>query len=176
MRWLCLVFASFLIKIIRLKALGGLYLIYLTYDHFKSKDAHTEEKKVDKWFEKYFGQFWGTVIAIEFADLAFSLDNVFAAVAMSSNMIYVIIGCFIGIAAIRFAAQYFIKLVEKFPVLEWVAFGVIGVLGIKLILSYVASFVPALEFINSHHTDIATSVLTILAFLLPIWYSYVKKP
>ena len=40
-RGICLLFAAILIKIWWLKPLGGLYLIYLTYDYFKTKATPT---------------------------------------------------------------------------------------------------------------------------------------
>jgi predicted tellurium resistance membrane protein TerC len=47
-------------------------------------------------------------------DMAFSIDNVFAAVAFTPNIILVCIGVFIGILAMRFIAQWFVKLMEKY--------------------------------------------------------------
>jgi len=44
------------------------------------------------------------VIAVELADLAFSLDNVVAVVALSDNLPIVLFGVFIGIITMRFAA------------------------------------------------------------------------
>lgn len=51
---------------------------------------------------------------VEIMDLAFSLDNVFAAVAFTPNILLICIGVFIGILAMRFVAQRFIKLMEKY--------------------------------------------------------------
>jgi len=46
-------------------------------------------------------------------DLAFSIDNVFAAVAFTDNLWLIMIGVFIGILAMRFVAQSFVKLIEN---------------------------------------------------------------
>jgi predicted tellurium resistance membrane protein TerC len=84
------------------------------------------------------GPFWATVVAVEIMDLAFSLDNVFAAVAFTKNkqlfpppsdMILVCIGVFIGILALRFVAGLCIKLIERFPILESTSFVLIGYVG-----------------------------------------------
>jgi YkoY family integral membrane protein len=184
-RGICLLFASLLIKVWWLKPLGGLYLLYLTVDYFRKKAAKSkalvaeeEAEEIDKsknWLYKstigWMGQFWATVALVEIMDLAFSIDNVFAAVAFSENIVLIWIGVFIGILAMRFVAQGFVKLMEKYPFLETAAFLVIGVLGIKLMLALYEHFYPetaAAKFLASHEADWATSILTVSIFLIPI--------
>jgi len=179
-RGICLVFSAFLIKITWLKVLGGLYLIRLTYQYFKSKQEAGEgsEEAINKTENKAYqmtigklGPFWATVVAVEIMDLAFSIDNVFAAVALSSNIILVCIGVGIGIFAMRFAAQIFVSLIERFPFLEQTAFVVIGLLGVKLIASYIAEATKSpvmMHLINSHHSDMWFSLITVAIFVLPI--------
>ncbi len=182
-RGLCLYFASFLLKFWWLKPLGGMYLFYLTYDYFMSKTTSKEEddtlNKEEKWFYRKtvgrIGKFWSTIIAVEVMDLAFSIDNVFAAVAYTDNINLVYIGVFIGILAMRFVAQFFVRLLERFPFLETIAFVVIGVLGIKLYASLISHFYPNSAFgkaIESEHADTALSVFTVVIFFLPILTSY----
>jgi YkoY family integral membrane protein len=181
-RGLCLLFASFLIKIWWLKPLGGLYLIYLVWDWWKGKQAKKEEGEeeegVDKsknWLYKAtvgsLGTFWATVALVEVMDLAFSIDNVFAAVAFSKNIILIWAGVFIGILAMRFVAQGFVKLMEKYDFLEGCAFLVIAILGVKLACSVFEHFYPQSPFsvfMASHTADWITSGLTVAIFLLPV--------
>ena len=115
-------------------------------------------------------------------DMAFSIDNVFAAVAFTPNIILVCVGVFIGILAMRFIAQWFVKLMEKYNFLETAAFVVIAILGIKLTLSLVEHFMPESsfsKFLGSHGADIGISVLTVLIFFIPILtsvlFNYPKK-
>ena len=71
----------------------------------------------------------------------------------------------------RFVAQAFVKLMEKYTFLETSAFTVIAILGIKLVLSLYEHFQPETtvsKFLGSHAADIATSVLTITIFFVPI--------
>ncbi len=178
-RGLCLIFASWLIKIWWLKPLGGAYLLYLTWGYFRSKSTPTAEDdtlvKENKWYFKLtnglVGTFWATVIAIEIMDLAFSLDNVFAAVAFTDNIYLICTGVFIGILAMRFVAQWFVTLLEKYPFLEKSAFLVIGLLGIKLFIA-----LPC-HFMKDHHmavwlegetADMIVSVITASFFFIPI--------
>lgn len=173
-RWLCLLFASFLIKIVWLKALWGLYLLYLAYQHFLLK-PHEEWISSTNYLHKYLWVFRWTVAWIEFVDLSLSIDNVLAAVALSPNIRLVMIWCFIWILAIRFAAGVFIDAMKKYPELEWIAFGVIWMLWVKLVISFLANYIPALEFIHHHTTDIIVSAWTIIAFLFPVMKSYVTR-
>lgn len=208
-RGLCLLLVTWLTNIWWLEPIGGLYLIYLCWKHFAHHESVEEEgaqhvEKEGNWLYRHtlgrLGPFWATVVAVEIMDLAFSLDNVFAAVAFTkneklypwpSNIILVCIGVFIGILAMRFAAQGFVKLMHRYPFLEKCAYIVIGVLGVKLILglpkhlfeqksavhAYLEANHPAFtrgfadpfhDLITSHGFDLGTSVLTILIFVVPI--------
>lgn len=62
---------------------------------------------------------------IGIVDLSFSIDNVFAAVAMSNKLWIIFIGVLLGIAAIRMFARHMITLMEKHPELETNAFIII---------------------------------------------------
>lgn len=178
-RGLAMIFAAFLITIWWLKPLGGLYLLYLVWDWWKGKQTETEEDDfIDKkgnWLYRAtvgsLGNFWATVCLVELMDMAFSIDNVFAAVAFTPNIILVCIGVFIGILAMRFIAQWFVKLMEKYNFLETAAFIVIGILGIKLVLSLYEHLYPTSaisEFLGSHAADIGISILTVAIFFIPI--------
>jgi YkoY family integral membrane protein len=175
-RGICILFASFLIDFWYLKPLGGLYLLYLVWDHFRDGPAHDDEsiEKEKSWLYKntlgLFGKFWATVALIELMDLAFSIDNVFAVVAFTDNLILIIAGVFIGILAMRLVAQAFVLLMGKYPFLETAAFVVIGILGLKLVLSLFEHFQPAhpfTTFLKSEGADVGLTVLTVAVFLVP---------
>ncbi|HVD99943.1 MAG TPA: DUF475 domain-containing protein [Cytophagaceae bacterium] len=195
-RGICLIFASLLIKVLWLKAVGGLYLIYLTFNYFRTKQTDTKEddtlnKQENKFYKMTLGAlgpFWSTVALVEVMDLAFSIDNVFAAVAFTDNLWLIMIGVFIGILAMRFVAQSFVHLIEKFPFLEGTAFIVIGLLGVKLVMSFVCdeffkvssatcanceqcNCYPNSMFcslFNGEKADLVISLLTVGIFVLPI--------
>jgi YkoY family integral membrane protein len=160
------------------------------YDWWKGKQtADKEDDYVDKkgnWLYKItvgsLGNFWATVALVELMDLAFSIDNVFAAVAFSDNMILIWLGVFIGILAMRFVAQGFVKLMEKYSFLEGCAFVVIGILGVKLAMSLYEHFYPETalsKFLSSHEADWIVSGITVAIFILPIisstLFNYPKK-
>ncbi|WP_026997707.1 DUF475 domain-containing protein [Flectobacillus major] len=178
-RGICLLFAAMLVKVWWLKPLGGLYLLYLCYDYFKTESTPSHEddilNKKENWIYKHtigrFGIFWSTVIMVEIMDLAFSIDNVFAAVAFTDNIYLIWIGVFIGILAMRFVAQAFVRLMEKYPFLETSAFVVIGVLGLKLTFSAACHLFPQIsicEFLEGETADSYISILTVAIFVVPI--------
>jgi YkoY family integral membrane protein len=178
-RGISLLLASFLIKIWWLKVLGGLYLIYLFWHWLVKKTAKGQgekdiaeaEGKLYKMTVGRLGNFWAAVISVELMDMAFSIDNVFAAVAFSSNILIILCGVFIGILAMRFVAQGFVRLMELYPFMEGSAYIVIAILGIKLTLSVYQHFYPGTalsSMLDSNKADWITSVLTIAIFLFPM--------
>ncbi len=176
-RGLCLIFAAWLVKILWLKILGGVYLCWLTYGYFKQKSPK-EDEVIDKEgnfifrkFKMFFGTFWTTIILVEFMDLSFSIDNIFACVAFTDKIGLICFGVFIGILAMRFVAQGFVKILEKYPALEKVAFIVIAILGLKLIVSGICDYMPGnavTPILNHHLTDIFFSLSIMVLFLIPI--------
>lgn len=186
-RGVCLLLATWLMNIWWLEPLGGLYLLWLAGKHF-SRNESVEEEGAEAanhgglWLYRYtlgrLGTFWATVVAVEVMDLAFSIDNVLAAVAYVKNFpapskfVLVCTGVFLGILTMRFAAQGFVKLMHHFRFLETCAFIVIAILGIKLVLSVPRHFLPPgnpiRDFLASEHFDMGTSILTLLIFIVPI--------
>jgi tellurite resistance protein TerC len=79
--------------------------------------------------------FWSVVLAVELADLAFSLDNVVAVVALSDNLYLVMFGVFIGIVAMRFAAGIFTWMILREPILKPAAYLVVFNIGAELLLA-----------------------------------------
>ena len=115
--------------------------------------------------------FWSTVVMVELMDLTFSLDNVFAAVAFTDNIYLVCTGVFIGIITMRIVAGYFVKLMEKFPFLDSIAFFVIGILGCRLCADFACFYFPGNSFchlLESEHSDFWFSMITVGVFVLPI--------
>jgi YkoY family integral membrane protein len=160
-RGLALLFASVLIKLVWLKVAGGLYLMYLAYN---ALSTNVEQGGGSKMSIKipFLSALWSTIVAIEMMDLVFSIDNVFAAVAFTPNLWLICGGVFIGILAMRFATTKFVKVLEKNPILERVAYWVIGALGLKLVSSY------WLHDLNTESIDAVFSILTLLAFIVPL--------
>lgn len=181
-RGICLIAATWLVKVWWLKPIGGLYLLYLCFNYFLSRDKPHEEEHIEKkdsWLYRntigLLGKFWATVALVEVMDLAFSIDNVFAAVAFTDNIYLICTGVFIGILAMRFVAQSFVRLMERFPFLEGIAFLVIGLLGMKLMSSAACHFfkeTAICHFMESEEADLYVSIATVVLFVIPILTSW----
>ena len=136
-RLIAIVFASIVLEQWWLQALGGAYLAFLTVKHFLSARGDDPEK-----VKKPKGGFWPTVIAVELTDVAFALDSVLAGIAfitrpktgIQDDKLWVVVtGAMIGIVLLRFAANAFSKLLDRYPGLDHVAYTLVGWVGVKLL-------------------------------------------
>ncbi|WP_320676890.1 TerC family protein [Prochlorococcus sp. MIT 1300] len=75
-----------------------------------------------------------TVILLALTDLAFSIDSVAAAVAISDQLLLVITGAIIGVLALRFTSGLFVGWLEEFTRLEMAGYLAVGFVGFKLIV------------------------------------------
>ena len=119
-----------------IKIAGGVYLCWLALDFFRKhgEDGKAKTREVKLIFG--LGAFWSTVFWVEATDIVFSIDSIAAAVALSKKLWVLILGGLLGILAMRFAAQAFVKLLERFPRLEACAFAAVAVIGLKLLLEF----------------------------------------
>jgi len=131
-RGLMLVLANLVIHNPYLKILGAGYLIKLAFENLGEPESGEEDQTKTK---KMGGKnFWSVVIAVELADLAFSLDNVVAVVALSDNLYVIMFGVFMGIVTMRFAASIFTWMINKEPILKPAAYMVVFNIGAELLL------------------------------------------
>ena len=137
-RGIMLFLASFIISNPWLKLVGAAYLVRLAFDNLSSREDEDEAEDGESRPEKKLASFWSIVLTVELMDLAFSIDNVVAAVALSSKLWIVMLGVALGILTMRFAAGWFSYLVEREPILERAAYILILAIGIELILEDLA--------------------------------------
>jgi YkoY family integral membrane protein len=149
-RLVAVLLAKVLLDFWYLKVVGGVYLLYLAAAH-----ALTMGDEHQKASARRFGSgFWGTVVSVEIADIAFSIDSILAAVAMADGLPpqigentrfwIVVTGGVLGIITMRFVAGYFILLLERFKGLESGAYGLVAWIGLKLVAGglYNAKAIP----------------------------------
>jgi tellurite resistance protein TerC len=137
-RGLMLVMASFVIANPWLRLLGAFYLIKLAFENLAV--AKDEDGAVAYGHRAVAASFWLVVLNVELADLAFSLDNVVAAVALSNELWVVLVGVALGIITMRFAAGIFTYLIRRHPILEPAAYILVLVIGIELVLADLYDF------------------------------------
>ena len=132
--------AVYLIQVSWVKLLGGLYLLYLSYTHFTSS-GEEGDRRVPARARGMLGlsPLWATVVRVEAVNLAFSVDSILVAVAMSPKRVVVITGGILGIIAMRLVVGQLLSLVERYPALVDGAFVIIAWVGVKLGLEYLHS-------------------------------------
>jgi tellurite resistance protein TerC len=139
-RCICLFFAAAILKSDWVKLLGAAYLIYLMCKELTAEEdaemdaasAGGDPESVGRAHPKR--SFFSVVSGILLLDASVSVDNVVAAVAMTSKLWAVYAGVGLSILALRFVAGYCIKLIERFPILECTAFLLVGYVGIILLV------------------------------------------
>jgi tellurite resistance protein TerC len=133
-RGVMLFLATLIIQNPWLKLVGAAYLVYLAFDNLgiNEEDESDGSESVRKIRT---GSFWMIVVTVEMTDLIFSLDNVVAAVTLSSKFWVVMLGVAIGILMMRFAAGLFSYAVLREPILRSAAYVLVLNIGIELIIS-----------------------------------------
>lgn len=128
-----------------IKVVGALYLAYLSIKHFATKEKDKdgdgindefEESKVQAFFAKMgLSVFVTTIISVELMDIAFSVDSILAAFALSQSFYVLIAGGILGILMMRSVAGVFIKLIDRVPEMEGTAFVLILLIAIKMFVT-----------------------------------------
>ena len=129
-----------MVKFWFVKLLGGLYLAWICIDYFRKKAQEDDEAKEfnsQSILVRLFGTFWATVITVEMMDIAFSVDSILAAFAISDQVWVLLMGGLLGILMMRTVAGLFVKLIDRVPEMETTAFVLIGIIALKMLLSVV---------------------------------------
>lgn len=142
-RFLSLALVQYLMDWVWVKYIGGAYLVYMAVSHWLRKKPEEAEQSSKAGSMS----FWKTVLVIELTDIAFAVDSILAAVALSPKLWIVVTGGVLGIVMMRFAANVFIRLLEKFPNFELTAYLLVFLVGAKLIFDGLK--IPGINFHSS---------------------------
>jgi YkoY family integral membrane protein len=162
--------AVYLIHVTWVKLAGGLYLLYLTIEHFRHPADDTGARPAPA-AKPMFGlsQLWSTVVRVELVNLAFSVDSILVAVAMSNKFWVILTGGLLGIAAMRVVVGQVIKVIQRYPALVDGAFVIIAWVGLKLLLDYGHQ-------LNWITWEVAQPVsLGIISVIMAAAYAYARK-
>jgi YkoY family integral membrane protein len=135
-RIIAILLASVLMQVAWVKLVGGLYLGYLAWAHFARPHGgrRTDVPKATAAFG--LTAFWATVARVELVDVAFSVDSILVAVALSPKLWVVVTGGLLGIVMMRLVAGRMIDLIRRYPALVDGAFIIIAWVAIKLVAEY----------------------------------------
>jgi YkoY family integral membrane protein len=151
-RLVAVLFAATLLQFWIVKALGGVYLLYIAISHLAQGEGDVGTDRRSRFGEG----FWGTVVAVELTDIIFSVDSILAAVATAEavprryggiklfdipwvdvtvdvKLLVIYLGGILGIIAMRFVAGYFLILLDRFQGLAKGAYYLVGWIGLKLL-------------------------------------------
>ncbi len=136
-RGLAIVFAAHMIQLSLVKLVGGLYLLWLPYQHF-FRGGNADERRTPVPARAWLGMtaFWATVVKVELTDIVFAIDSILVAVAMSPKLWVVLTGGILGIIAMRLVIGQMLAIVRRYPALVDGAFIIIAWVGIKLFIEY----------------------------------------
>ena len=135
LRILVILTAQFFLNFWPVKLIGGLYLISLSISKFISLNKQTIKDKEVNYQPKI--SLIKVIFLLSLTDLAFSIDSITAAVAISDQFLLVITGAVIGVVALRFTSGLFIKWLEIYVNLEKAGYIAVALIGVKLIIQLI---------------------------------------
>jgi YkoY family integral membrane protein len=128
--------ASWVIRFWQFELAGAVYLLWLVFQYFTSSDGKDQDGDSHHHGPR-FTSLWQAIPMIAVTDLAFSLDSVTTAIAVSDQIWLVLTGGLIGVVALRFMAGLFIRWLDEFEHLEDAGFVTVALVGLRLLLKVV---------------------------------------
>ena len=135
-RILVILAAQFFLNFWPVKLIGGVYLISLSISKFISINSMNNNKTKTKTKTNNLSLL-RVILLLAVTDLAFSIDSITAAVAISDQFLLVITGAIIGVVALRFTSGLFIKWLEIYINLEKAGYIAVAIIGFKLIIQLI---------------------------------------
>lgn len=165
--------ATYLISVTWIKLLGGLYLGYLTWAHFgRSRDGESRHEPPKAKPAFGLSVFWATVVKVELVNLAFSIDSILVAVAMSRKLAVVLAGGILGILAMRLVVGQLLELIRRYPALVDGAFVIIGWVAVKLCAEYLHD----IHLVNWEIPKTFSLTLIVVIFVASLIYARRQPP
>ena len=137
LRVLVILTAQLILNFWPVKLIGGIYLISLSISKLFTLNNTVLKNNNDNNNIKSDISIVNVILLLSVTDLAFSIDSITAAVAISDQFLLVITGAIIGVIALRFTSGLFIKWLEIYINLEKAGYIAVGIIGIKLILQLI---------------------------------------
>lgn len=131
--------ATWVMQYWQVELAGALYLLWLVFQYFTSGDDEAGHAHHGPRFDSL----WQAIPMIAITDLAFSLDSVTTAIAVSKETWIILLGATIGIVTLRFMAGFFIRWLDEFTHLEDAGYITVALVGLRLLIRVIdESYVP----------------------------------
>ena len=137
LRIIVILTAQFFLNFWPVKLLGGLYLISLSLSKFISINQNESNEKEYIKDSDSNSSLLSVILLLAVTDLAFSIDSITAAVAISDQFLLVISGAIIGVIALRFTSGLFIRWLDIYVNLEKAGYIAVAIIGVKLIIQLI---------------------------------------
>lgn len=124
--------ATWVLRYWQFEVAGAAYLLWLVYQHFSADESEDGDHHAPR-----FESLWQAIPIIAVTDLAFSLDSVTTAIALSRQVAIILLGGLIGIIALRFMAGLFIRWLDIYTHLEDAGFVTVAFVGVRLLVRVV---------------------------------------
>jgi YkoY family integral membrane protein len=121
--------ATWVVQYWQFELLGAAYLLWLVFQHFTSEGDEEHQHHGPR-----FTSVLQAIPIIAVTDLAFSLDSVTTAIAISDKTWLVLTGGTIGVITLRFMAGLFIRWLKEYVYLEDAGYITVGFVGLRLLL------------------------------------------
>jgi YkoY family integral membrane protein len=121
--------ATWVVQFWQFEVLGAAYLLWLVFQYFTSS-ADEEHHHHGPMFTSL----WQAIPVIAVTDMAFSLDSVTTAIAISDQTWLIITGGTIGVITLRFMAGLFIQWLQEYEHLEDAGYITVGFVGVRLLV------------------------------------------
>lgn len=122
--------ATWVVQFWQFELLGALYLLWLVFQYYTSKEGEEDKQH----HGPRFASLWHAIPMIAITDLAFSLDSVTTAIAVSKDTWLVIAGGTVGVITLRFMAGLFIRWLDEFTHLEDAGYVTVALVGLRLLV------------------------------------------
>ena len=130
LRIILILAATWVVKYWQFELLGAIYLLWLVFNYFFT----AEDEEIKEKHSLGFTSLAQVIPTIAITDLAFSLDSVTSAIAITEDTWLIIAGGTMGIIILRFLAGLFIRWLQEYTYLEDAGFITVGFVGLRLLL------------------------------------------
>ncbi|MBD1913380.1 MULTISPECIES: hypothetical protein [unclassified Leptolyngbya] len=137
--------ATWVIRFWQFELAGALYLLWLVFQYFTSDEEEVGGEAHHRG--PRFRSLWQAIPVIAITDLAFSLDSVTTAIAISDEIWLVLTGGLIGVLSLRLMAGLFIRWLDEYTHLEDAGYLTVSLVGLRLLVRVIHPELVPPEFV-----------------------------